>query len=73
LLLLNLIAVNYRITYYDGLYLWMDKLEAFRMTKISEQRKAKRYRLEMPAELRFKDEGADAEGFADALDIGGGI
>ena len=31
------------------------------MTKISEQRKAKRYRLEMPAELRFKDEGADAE------------
>ena len=31
------------------------------MTKIIEQRKAKRYRLEMPAELRFKDEGADAE------------
>lgn len=31
------------------------------MAKVSEQRNAKRYRLEMPAELRFKDTRADAE------------
>jgi len=56
-----LIAVGQGINYYYDCLNNADQQEDFTMTKVIEKRVSERHGFEMPAEIRLKDESADAE------------